>query len=435
MKIFLIPSQKILSPFGDPAREGLILDTPLHRVMAETCAERGFSVTLGWPGPGDTPPYLIAADNLYVSPLLLKKFLKLVGDRRGLFQLALRPCLFTQELSDLQETRTISGPEGALVGYHLYYVGGTEIKPPSDITALTAKAEPLPMAIFEKAFPLDATFTKAFGDERPLVLPITGEAVFHLNHWSHLLWINFLHLYFLWISPSLGHYLRLAGKALTAFSLNPMKIMGRMNIRRGRAKIHPSAVVEGCIIEEGVEIGPLAVVRYCYLGERARIESTADVRLSIIGRGALVCQNCIVNCSVLYPGSAAGHRLIQLSVLGERAITTGGGYLIDMSYRRPVRVRFNGQTVPLKRNFLGCCIGHRAVLGTGIWINAGREIPNDVFITMPAEAIISRIPDDLPTHTPLVNVNGTLMPLNEERGTKSEERRAKSEARETKSEE
>src|SRR5712692_4680403 len=122
MKVFLGPSHKVLSPFGDPAREGRILDAPLCRVMDETYAVQKLSVVRGWPPPGEAPPFLVAADNLYISAALLKKFLQAARTLQGLYQLALRPCLFTQEFSDLQETVVLTDAEETWRGYQLYWV-------------------------------------------------------------------------------------------------------------------------------------------------------------------------------------------------------------------------------------------------------------------------------------------------------------------------
>jgi hypothetical protein len=65
------------------------------------------------------------------------------------------------------------------------------------------------------------------------------------------------------------------------------------------ADIHPTAVIEGSVIEANVKVGAHAVVRYSHIGERAVLHDGAKVEFSVVGPGSwlmhdLVCYRCLL---------------------------------------------------------------------------------------------------------------------------------------------
>ena len=169
-----------------------------------------------------------------------------------------------------------------------------------------------------------------------------------------------------------------------------------------------------------MSVGPHCRVRFSTIGAKSFLMPGVQVEWSVLGEKCLVNQNCAVNFCVFYPEAVSGHDLVQLSVLGTRAITTYGSNFIDMNFERDIRVPLDGQLHSIGQRTLGCAVGHRARLGTGFWIASGRMIPNDYFLVRPPHEIISRIPPGLAGQNPLASLDGTVKPVTDLYDNKSE---------------
>ncbi|MFC1890652.1 hypothetical protein ACFL4G_12940, partial [Thermodesulfobacteriota bacterium] len=179
--------------------------------------------------------------------------------------------------------------------------------------------------------------------------------------------------------------------------------------RIGRGcRIHPTATVEGSILGRGVTIGAHATVFGSCLGDGAVVEMNAIVRNSVMGAGTTLTSNCRINFCVLYPDAMAGQSLLQVSILGERAVLMTSGFTFDMKITRPINVDFRGERVSLGTKYIGCCFGHESVIGAGVWLNAGLEVPNGYMIVREGERVIRRVPPGLPPRVPLVPVDGVV---------------------------
>jgi acetyltransferase-like isoleucine patch superfamily enzyme len=255
-------------------------------------------------------------------------------------------------------------------------------------------------------------------DDLRIEYAITAEGVMSLRHWSHILdanqlalaahWIDFRPLRILWLLA------KVLWGALTTLSLSKWKIGGKLN-RIGRGcEIHPSAWVAGSILGDGVRIGPNSVVFGCVLGDHAIVESQSEVSLSTIGARAVVSFHTRIVASVLYPMSIGSYPAMQMCLLGQRAMHMGGAYPIDMKLTRgdllDVKVKHEGRVVDSGKKFLGICIGHRAIVGTGLWLQSGVEVPNDYILVRDKDAIVTKIPDGMQGQTLSLQADGKLRP-------------------------
>jgi len=217
-------------------------------------------------------------------------------------------------------------------------------------------------------------------------LPITDAVVLPMGHWSQTLWTNLLALApYLWRElvgdNIITMIVRLAKAALFSFSTDPSKLIRRF-VQKGKGcKIHPSAVVEGCILGDDVRIGANAVVRGCVLRDGVRIEELAIVEASVLSVGAVVQRQAMVKYSVLDEGAAVAG-VVQLGVVGVNASVKRGAYLMDMNFGGPVQVKCDGESMNAPLGLIGCGIGEGAVIGLGVAVAAGRWIPQNIKVVM-----------------------------------------------------
>jgi NDP-sugar pyrophosphorylase family protein len=166
---------------------------------------------------------------------------------------------------------------------------------------------------------------------------------------------------------------------LRSWSLKPDQVAGKLNRYGKNVSIHPSAVVEGCVLMDNVTIGPLAVVRGCIVRDNVRIEASALVVGCVLDEGAVVQRKGWAQYSLLGRESAVGG-VIQLGVLGEQAQLKHGGVLMDQAMNGPVRLLVQGQLVEAPLGMLGCCVGQRALIGCGVRVAPGRVVPTDTVV-------------------------------------------------------
>lgn len=214
---------------------------------------------------------------------------------------------------------------------------------------------------------------------RSTQLPLSNHVLCPADHYAGLLWANLISLGpALWralVGPLWAAPLRLAWGALRALSVQPFQVAGALNrVQRG-ARIHPSAVVEGVWLGPGASVGPGAVVRGSILGAGARVEAQALVAFSVLGPEAVVQRRGWVQYGLLDAGAAHGGAM-QLGVLGPGSAVKGGAYLLDQGLPgREVRASVRGSLHPAPLGVLGVGLGAGSMVGSGVWVAAGRAVP------------------------------------------------------------
>lgn len=231
-----------------------------------------------------------------------------------------------------------------------------------------------------------------------------------IDHWSHIVRVNQLAIgarageaKLAW--ERAGFFAKVAmvlGILWRARSIRKDRILRALSEVPKSADIHPTAVVELCVIGEGVEIGPHAVVRASVLGDGAKVEEHATVNLSAVGEGATAGRFSMVNLSTLYPGAmvSCGDGF-QCCVFGRDSFVAWGSTILDLSFGRPIKVNHDGARADSGQHFLGAAVGHRARIGNAVRVTYGAEVPNDAFLIPPPEGLIrdaSAAPPDTPAH-------------------------------------
>jgi len=226
------------------------------------------------------------------------------------------------------------------------------------------------------------------------VIPMSDAVVVNLGHWSGVLWANLLSL-----APGLWGLL--VGKtpwkaALSAArglararSLQPDVLAQAASVVARKARVHPTAVVEASYIGPGAEVGPGAIVRQSIVGPGAVIEPQAMLIASVMGPGSRVRRRGWIKYGVLMDEAVHGG-VAQLAVLGPQATVKGMSALMDQRLGGPVRVKRAGGLHPVPLGFLGVGVGARTVVGSGVWVAAGRTLPPDKWVVRSADAVLAR---------------------------------------------
>ena len=255
------------------------------------------------------------------------------------------------------------------------------------------------LSIDVKTYPIQMPAPQGVGADF-ISFPLTDAVVLPIGHWSQTLWGNLLALGpYLWRElvgdTPLKVVFRLGWAILRSFSKDPRKLMRRFVQQGKECKIHPSAVVEGCILGDYVTIGANAVVRGSLLRDGSRVEELAIVEGAILSERAVVQRQAMVKYSVLCEGAAAAG-VSQLSVLGENASLKRGGYLMDMNFSGPVQVLHNGQAKPSPLGLIGCSVGENTTIGLGVAVAAGRAVPADMKVVMHPDNMLRSVKIDSP---------------------------------------
>ena len=425
MKAYILLTDAVLSPFGDPVRDSRILDRPLVDFQESILSDAGLEVlrvdSVDEIDAGED--CFVTLDTLYFSRQLFNLFRKHAHSGGGSSAMALYDCAFTKSTSTLQDVQKEEHEGETALVYGLFFLKAGDR--PADLRSVKGRTL---LRIRENVRRHPRVDKYSRGEEQ-LEFAFTPFNVADIAHWSHLLYANFYALlsywadlrplsvlrYFFVVARTLLSltFVRSAVRALLTFDVSRMSdllylLMKNAN-RIGRGcRIHPTATVEGSILGRGVTIGPHATVFGSCLGDGAIVETHSLVRNSVMGAGSTLTANCRLNFCVLYPDAMAGQSLLQVSILGERTVLMTSGFTFDMKITKPVNVDFRGQRVSLGIKYIGCCFGHEAIVGAGIWLNAGLEIPNGYMIVREGERIIHRVPTGLPTKVPLVPVDGVV---------------------------
>lgn len=157
-------------------------------------------------------------------------------------------------------------------------------------------------------------------------------------------------------------------------------------------RIHPSAVVEASRLGAGVQVGPQAVVRGSVLQDGVHVDEHATVVASVVAAGARLGPYGHLRYCTVFPGAriSAGPGY-QLSAFGADSFVAWGVAALDLRFGRTIRTEVApGVEADTGHHFLGCAVGHRAVVGQGVRLAPGAVVPCDATLVDPDTALYRR---------------------------------------------
>ena len=398
LRVFVAPTDRRVAPFDEPPSDLLIANRPLSAWRDEAIAKAGL-VRID----AIAPPCLVIPDALFTDGHTLARFAAGAQGRNAAMVLA--RSLFATATTPVQPHLTET-EAGFRFDEVRYLSGGDE--PAEDVI------------VDPDEYVHTLKLPEVFGG--PVQVGLPKHPVITVHHWVHLLWANQAAAAMIARSaPGYVAVLRVIWAIVRARSLNPWRVMARLNTIGKGCDIHPTAIVEASTLGNGVTVGPYARVVFSQLADGVTVMSGAEVEASTIGEGATVGQRCGLRLCVIYPGAMASQIQMQACVLGRRTVTVPGSYSIDLNFDRDIRVMFDGKLVSTGSRFLGSAFGHDCRIGTGIWLASGRSVPNGSVWVRHPEGLVSRVPEEAGAG-PLVNDGGTMRPIGGRNGGGTAER-------------
>jgi acetyltransferase-like isoleucine patch superfamily enzyme len=435
MRALILETGHRVPPFLDSPQQALFGNSTVGATIEDSLRRRGFTtetIAKDTPVPACPGPCAVLADTCFVSDKALGDFLGLAlpllrEHKAWRLALARTPVVdFLAPVSSVTfEPLDESGPgakskkpwraealatERAL--FDCFFVEDLAESPTATacLQTLRESARPCVVPKRELGIPLRLPVLGSATEQQQL-MPLSSTVAGHIEHWTHILWLNQLAFGVCWLTLLRRHPLWALARTLLAFPWGLPRLMKRFVWQGQGCQIHPTAHVEASILGDNVVIGARASVRNSILGDGVVVGDHATVLSSTLGNQVRVSPRTFVVWSAAYPEAVLTNYKLQVSLIGKgAALSTWAGF-IDAKLQGTIDVRIDGETKKTGRSFLGSCLGHRSFVGAKVLLLPGREIPNDTVITMRPDELICEIPKDLPPHTPVVRHEGTLVPL------------------------
>jgi carbonic anhydrase/acetyltransferase-like protein (isoleucine patch superfamily) len=346
-----------IAPFGEPAGEMEILGQPLLKFQDQEIQKAGGTVVNVDAGDllPDSAGVWIHEDTFFTAEALAY-FLGQNGSNEQK-QAVLSP---NTPLFDLFQP--LSGVCGENEDYPLGLFSGLQ-KQSSN------KTTPVPLEIADK---IEEIRAPPFGRPPHVIrFPIGLQAAGGVHHWMHVLHANLVVLY---------------------ATRKRLGLLGQKNKIGKNVKIHPTALVEGSILEDGAEIEAFASVLQSYIGAKTKIAAHSIFQNCVIGKDCHTLVDTHMRRVVSFSGSTLSNLGIEDLVIGRNVfITTGVGF-----FQKPPGndLLIDGELV--RRPIIGGAFGHNCILGARALLAAGTSIPSGTMVVMrPDEGLARLSPEGL----------------------------------------
>jgi acetyltransferase-like isoleucine patch superfamily enzyme len=356
MKAYLVASRQPLPPFRKPASEIRFKEGTLRERLEGQLRAAGLDVVAIDEAPSPVPPRsLVVSDNLVLSRKLLARFLAAIPDRSRSYQAEIESGRFTMLASQSAPPQWKPLP--------LTYVGD------GDQTPEPLRLQPKPVFEVQEGLP-------------PRMHLLTDICVYFFDIWAVPItyWFDLQTASSLYcrdlvtriISPFHG---RVPAPILRWFTSSSW-VMSKCNSIGKNCRIHRTAILEGCVVGDGVEIGPFSYLRSAVIGDGAVIRERSSVKMSYLGPRAFVMGSDVVNSYVGAETSIFTPMLYNV-VFGERGFLSGGSGFADFIIgASSIPATIEGKQVQSGLPFLASAIGDDCFIGANMIFAPGRTIPD-----------------------------------------------------------
>lgn len=190
------------------------------------------------------------------------------------------------------------------------------------------------------------------------------------------------------------------------YKSKPLNIAANYNSIHRNSEVHPTAVIEGSIIEEGARVGAHSVVRFSHIGKNARLHDGAKVELSYIGKNSWLMHDLVFYRGYTEDNVFLIHGPYQFSGFqsGSSAFAT-----IMMDYRpdaKPIKVNVNGEKRNYQGRFLGSILRQGAKTLGGSLVAPGQIIAENRWLSSEINSIHNSdsnlLPENKATPPPII---------------------------------
>lgn len=143
--------------------------------------------------------------------------------------------------------------------------------------------------------------------------------------------------------------------------------------------IHPTAILESCVIGDNVEIGAFCYLRASVIGSNVTIREKSSVKLSVIGAGSYILPTDIFNCYLGNNVTLTTHILFHC-VIGDSTFIGGGVGFADLNASKQsikMQTEKNEPKSDSNHLFLGSCVAENCFIGAGLLFHVGRLVPHN----------------------------------------------------------
>lgn len=356
MKAYLVANRRPLPPFQKPASEVRLKEGTLRERLEGQLRAAKLEIVPVDAVPDDVAPRsLVVHDDVVLSRTLLDRFLAAIPDRSRSYQAEVESGRFTLLASKSAPALWRPVP--------LTYRGDHDGAPEP------LRLQPQPVFEFQEGLPARMHL-------------LTDICVYFFDLWAVQIhyWFDLQAATSLYcrelVSRLIGRFRRFVPAPILRWCTSSPWVMSKFNSIGKRCRIHRTAILEGCVVGDDVEIGPYAYLRSSVLGDGVVVREKSAVKMSYIGPRGFVMGADIVNSYVGAETSIFTPMLYNV-VFGERGFLSGGSGFADFIVgAASIPATIDGKQVPSGLPFLASGVGDDVFIGANMVFAPGRTIPD-----------------------------------------------------------
>ncbi|MCP4745639.1 MAG: hypothetical protein GY874_05780 [Desulfobacteraceae bacterium] len=373
-QIYRLMNHNELFSFNDPIQEVPILEKCLSKWQEETVQKAELQIVdIHDESEISDPYYLIFDNNIFFSYEFLKKALAEVKHKNCSIQFGIEQNRFNNRFS-LPNSNDIDNSRK----YNFFF-------------KLKEDTELKQVKISQKAYTSSLTLPRQLMKTGELDYDQCDTYITTLLSPFHLLMVN---MYMLVSHRFVKYRKRIPDRfQYLVHDRAPVffRFLRMINKIGKKCKIHPTAIVEGCIIGDNVIIGANAVVRLSYIGDGSIVEDHCTILYSVLGSNTCISHNNLIVATMCYEEVYLIHGPYQFSIYGKNAAvfaTINCDFRLD---QKTMRIMTQHGLMDSGQQFMGIAVGHKSKIGGGNIIAPGRIVPNDYWVPSP-KSIITEFP-------------------------------------------
>lgn len=358
MRAYIVSNPNPLAPYRKPASSIRLEEGTLGERLEAQLRAAGLEIVRLDTLDGATlaPRSLVVHDDVVLSHTFLRRFLAAVPDRSRSYQAEIETGRFTllasRSAPPLWRTLPVT------------YRGDDP----------AAAAEPLrlqPQAVFEFEEGLPPRM-HLLTDIRVYFFDIWG---LQISYWFDLHTLTSLYCRE-YVARLIGGFRRWVPGPILRWSTSSPWVMSKFNSIGKKSRIHRTAILEGCVVGDGVEIGPYAYLRSSVIGDGAVVREKSSIKMSYVGPRAFVMGSDIVN-SYVGAETSIFCPMLYNAIFGEQGFLSGGSGFADFIVgAASIPATIDGKQVPSGLPFLASAVGDDCFIGANLIFAPGRTIPD-----------------------------------------------------------
>jgi carbonic anhydrase/acetyltransferase-like protein (isoleucine patch superfamily) len=362
---------KRLHAFGDEILDVPVLGTPLGEHQRVAVEENGCELR---EAAADSEirerSCFVFDEDLFFTPEFVARALELASKSTGSLCFGLAPNSFNERFVLPHEPNPCN-----TLRFNIFYRNGGD-RPPADAV--------VPQEVFASAVNVPDQIVRggAYSCDQCSVFCARIASPFHL------LQVN--------LAANFKRLARLRGRFSPRFAERLAPLHSRLYVRSlkrlnrlGRGcRIHPTAVLENAILENGVIVGANSIVRHSHIGAGTTINDNASIVNSVLGKHNVIASGNHINLCMTYEEVFLIHGPYQFSIFGRSSAVFA---VINCDIRldqKTISIPTDSGLLDSKQPLLGIAYGHHSKVGGGNIIAAGRIVPNHKRIDPPSTIIL-----------------------------------------------